>query len=210
MLEFLSAQANSPFSIALALVFLLGIFELICMLVGLSVFSTIENWLPLDFDTDIDAPASGMTGLLGWLCLNRLPLLIWFVLALSSFAIAGFVINFLSVQLTSALLPQLITVPIALVLTFILTHYLGNAIANVLPKNETTAVSIDSLVGCVGTITQGKAVKGLPAEALVRDQFQQKHYVLVEPEEADVEFPRGVEVVLLNHKGKIWTAARFG
>jgi hypothetical protein len=210
MQAFLVAQANIPFSIALAIVVLMGMFELIAMIAGLSIFSALENWLSLDLDADVDTSVSvtGMTGLLGWLCLNRLPLLIWFVLALSSFAIAGYVINFISLQLSAGLLPQLFTVPFALILTCISSHYIGNGIANILPKNETSAVSIDTLVGCVGTITQGRAIKGMPTEALVRDAFEQKHYVLVEPEEAGIAFVTGVNVVLLARKGKVWIAAQ--
>jgi hypothetical protein len=210
MQAFLVAQANVPFSIALAIVVLMGMFELIAMIAGLSIFSALENWLSLDLDADVDTSVSvtGMTGLLGWLCLNRLPLLIWFVLALSSFAIAGYVINFISLQLSAGLLPQLFSVPFALILTCISSHYIGNGIANILPKNETSAVSIDTLVGCVGTITQGRSIKGMPTEALVRDAFEQKHYVLVEPEEAGIAFATGVNVVLLARKGKVWIAAQ--
>ncbi|MBB1323315.1 MULTISPECIES: YqiJ family protein [Shewanella] len=213
MLAFLSAHGNVPFSIALVIVIMLGTFELIAMIAGLSIFSALDNSLSVDIDTDVDMDAetsiTGMTGLLGWLCLDRLPLLIWLVLILSSFAIAGYVINFTSLQISAALLPQLITVPIAFIITLISSHFLGNAVANILPKNETSAISVDSLVGCVATITQGRAVKGMPTEAVARDEFQQKHYVLVEPERLGIEFVRGAEVVLLARKGKVWTAAQI-
>ncbi|MBB1316366.1 YqiJ family protein [Shewanella sp. SR43-4] len=211
MLAFLSAHGNVPFSIALVIVIMLGTFELIAMIAGLSIFSALDNSLSVDTDVDMDAETSitGMTGLLGWLCLDRLPLLIWLVLILSSFAIAGYVINFTSLQISAALLPQLITVPIAFIITLISSHFLGNAVANILPKNETSAISVDSLVGCVATITQGRAVKGMPTEAVARDEFQQKHYVLVEPERLGIEFVRGAEVVLLARKGKVWTAAQI-
>lgn len=210
MQDFLIAQANVPFSIALVIVVMLGVFEIIAMIVGLSIFNALENALSLDVDIDTSVSVTGITGLLGWLCLNRLPLLIWLVLALSSFAIAGYVLNFISLQISGALLPQLISVPLALVLTCLSSHFVGNGIANLLPKNETSAVSVDALSGCVGTITQGRAVKGMPAEAMVRDAFGQKHYVLVEPEEVGIEFIRGANLVLLAHKGKVWTAARIG
>jgi hypothetical protein len=211
MQDFLVAQANVPFSIALGIVVMLGLFEVIAMIVGLSLFSALENWLSLDVDIDVDTSvsATGITGLLGWLCLSRLPLLIWLVLALSSFAITGYMLNFFSLKISAQMLPHIITVPLALLLTLFSSHYLGNAVANLLPKNETSAVSVDSLSGCVGTITQGRAIKNMPTEALVRDAFGQKHYVLVEPEDTGTEFVRGVEVVLLTHKGKIWTAARI-
>jgi hypothetical protein len=61
----------------------------------------------------------------------------------------------------------------------------------------------------VGTVTLGCAIKGNPSEALVRDQYQQRHYVLVEPEVAGVEFQTGTQVVLLKREGTVWSAAKF-
>lgn len=207
MQAFLMASANMPYTIALTILVALGIFELIAMIMGLSLISTLDSWLPIDSDINVDA--DGITGILGWLCLNRLPLLIWFVLALSSFIISGYTANFVSFKFTQDLLPQIISIPIAVILTLLSCRYFGNVIANLLPKNETSAISIDTLSSCVGTITIGCARKGSPTEAVVRDQFQQKHYVLVEPDIADIEFNQGDQVVLLARKNNVWSATRF-
>ena len=78
-----------------------------------------------------------------------------------------------------------------------------------LPKNESTAISLDDLSGYVGTITLGCAIKGMPSEAVVRDKHQHKHYVLVEPETSGIEFASGTQVVLLKREGRVWSATRF-
>lgn len=209
MQAFLLAQANLPYTIAFVVVIVLGGIELLAIVAGLSILSALDEWVPLDVDYDANVSVGGITGLIGWLCLNRLPLLIWFVLALSSFAIAGYSVNFVSLQVGMALLPQLFSLPFAILMTGFSCRYLGSVIANVLPKNESSAISLDDLNGCVGTITLGCAIKGMPSEALVRDKFQQKHYVLVEPEFSGIEFNVGVQVVLLKRNGRVWTATRF-
>ncbi|ACA85376.1 YqiJ family protein [Shewanella woodyi] len=209
MVEFLFAQANLPFSISLSFVLLLGIFEALSLVLGYSLVGAMDDWAPIDLDVDADGSASGFTGVSGWLCLNRLPLLIWFVLVLVSFSITGYTSNFLSLLLTDQPLPQIISLPIALILTAFSCRYVGAAVAKVLPKNESTAVSIDTLLGSIGTVTLGCAIKGNPSEALVKDQHQQKHYVLVEPEVAGVEFQTGTQVVLLKREGTVWSAAKF-
>lgn len=209
MVEFLFAQANLPFSISLSFVLLLGIFEALSLVLGYSLVGAMDDWAPIDLDVDADGSASGFTGVSGWLCLNRLPLLIWFVLVLVSFSITGYTSNFLSLLLTDQPLPQIISLPIALILTAFSCRYVGAAVAKVLPKNESTAVSIDTLLGSIGTVTLGCAIKGNPSEALVKDQHQQKHYVLVEPEVTGVEFKTGTQVVLLKREGTVWSAAKF-
>ncbi|RTR35111.1 OB-fold-containig protein [Shewanella atlantica] len=205
MVEFLFAQANLPFLISLSLVFLLGLLEGFSLILGLGLLGGLDDWLSVDVDPEV----SGFTGVAGWLCLNRLPLLIWFVLVLVSFALAGYTSNFLAMVFTDQVLHQAISLPIALILTLFSCRYLGAGLARILPKNETSAISIDSLSGCVGTVTLGCAVKGNPSEALVKDQHLQKHYVLVEPDMPGHEFPKGTQVVLLRREGSVWTASTF-
>lgn len=210
MVEFLLNQANLPFTLSLSFVLILGIFEALSLCVGYSIVGALDDWAPTDIDinTDTDS-ASGLTGVAGWLCLNRLPLLIWFVLALISFAIAGYTANYITLSLYRELLPQSASLPIALLVTILSCHYLGAWVARLLPKNESSAVAIDGLLGSIGTVTIGCAIKGNPSEAMVKDQYQQKHYVLVEPESSGVEFNSGTQVVLIKREGTVWSAARF-
>lgn len=209
MWAFLVEQPNLPYTIAFACVLVLGVFEALSLVIGLSMMSALDQWVPADVEYDVDIGGSGLTGIAGWLCLNRLPLLIWFVLALTSFAIAGYLVNYISLMVSATLLPQLFTLPIAVVGSALSCRYLGRVLADLLPKNESTAISLDDLSGYVGTITLGCAIKGMPSEAVVRDKHQQKHYVLVEPETSGIEFASGTQVVLLKREGRVWSATRF-
>ena len=136
MWAFLVEQPNLPYTIAFACVLALGVFEVFALFIGLSMLSALDQWVPADVEYDADVGAGGLTGIAGWLCLNRLPLLIWFVLALTSFAIAGYIVNFISVSLAGFLLPQLFTLPIAIVASAFSCRYFGRVLADHLPKNE--------------------------------------------------------------------------
>jgi hypothetical protein len=69
------------------------------------------------------------------------------------------------------------------------------------PRDETTAVSEDSLVGRVAVITLGVASSAAPAEGRVRDEHGQTHYVMVEPDIAGESFSAGSEVLLVKRAG---------
>lgn len=209
MLGFLFSDANFPFSIVLTVILLLGIIEALALVTGLSLMGLLKDWDLADVDMDADIAGGGLTGLIGWLCLNRLPLLIWLVLAMTCFVIAGYSLNFLFISLLGQPLVQWMSVPLAIVGAALGCRFLGTPLADMLPKNESSALSIDELSGCVATITLGRAVKGNPSEALVKDQFQQKHYVLVEPETAGDEFIQGTQVVLIRRVGRVWSASQF-
>jgi hypothetical protein len=107
--------------------------------------------------------------------------MIWLVLFLTVFAILGFVMNYTSLSLVSSMLAPAISIPIGLIGGLILTGRIGHRLANVLPKNESSAVKTNTFNGKIATITTGTAQLGSPAEASFVDDFKQKHYVMVEP-----------------------------
>lgn len=213
MADFLLTQANLPFTLSLAFVLILGAFEALLLCVGYSLVGALDDWAPSDVDVGSHgagpSEVNGLTEIATWLCLDRLPLLIWFVLVLISFSITGYISNYLSLAISHELLPQSATLPIALFVTAFSCRYTGALVGRILPKNESSAVSTDGLLGSVGTVTLGCAIKGNPSEALVKDHHQQKHYVLVEPELVGIEFNSGTQVVLLRRQGMVWSAARF-
>jgi hypothetical protein len=205
MVSILLSQDNLPYTISLCIVFVLGIVESLSLVIGASFLGLLDDWTPNDGNADVAA----VSGLVSWLCINRLPLLIWLVLALLSFAIAGFSFNYLSQSWFNSFLPQFVSLSISLILMALCCHFFGGKLADILPKNESLAVSVEDLNGCVGTLTTSKAVQGSPSEAVVKDDYMQQHYVLVEPESDGVEFPTGTQVVLLKRKGQVWSAAKL-
>jgi hypothetical protein len=209
MIDFFFASENIVFSVAIGIVFALGILEGLGLLVGLSLVALFDNISPIDLDFEVNANVSdvstgGLTQLLGWLCLNRLPLMIWMVLLLTCFGIIGYVINYTSVSLFSTALPIIITLPTALLLGLIVTGRVGHKVANIMPQNETSAVSTNSFSGKIALISSGTARVGSPTQASLVDDFNQKHYVMVEPIEDNQEFTTGDEVVLVQKGANCW------
>tara|TARA_B110000116_G_C16739944_1_gene538002 strand:- start:158 stop:799 length:642 start_codon:yes stop_codon:yes gene_type:complete len=211
MIEFIFADINIGFAIALCTVFVLAILEGVGMLIGLSMVNLLDHISPIDLDIAIDAdlPAGGLTPLLGWLCLNRLPLLIWLVLFLTSFGITGYTLNYILLTNFTANLSEFLIYGLSLILSLYATHHIGVPLSRLLPKNESSAISNNSFTGLIATITIGTAKKDSPAEASLTDCFNQKHYVLVTPDNDNEEFNQGQQVVLVEKKESLWLAIKF-
>lgn len=211
MFEFLIADINTPFAIALSCVIALGFLEGVGMLIGLSIMNLMDQISPFEMDIEVDTNLSGqgITPLLGWLCLNRLPLLVWIVLFLTSFSIAGYSYNYAILANSSIELPTFISSIFALTAAVFATRWIGRPLARLMPKNESSAVSNESFLGLVAKITIGTAKQNSPAQAVLVDQFNQKHYVLVAPESSGDEFTQTEQVVLVEKTENHWLAVKF-
>lgn len=144
---------------------------------GLLLLVAALQLLGLDADVDADVPEGGA---LDWLNAGRLPVLILAILMLAIFAIAGFAIQF-AAQALAGLLPWPLAVGAAAATAIPATRFLSRPFARILPLDETTAVSIDSLVGRRARIVLGTARAGSAARARVEDMHGQTHFVMVEP-----------------------------
>jgi hypothetical protein len=188
MLEIIAAPANLPFSVALLVMLLIGAVE---------AFGLGASAVHLDAHADVD----GGGDLLGWLGVGRVPLLMLLVVFLALFGLAG-----LAIQQFAGPLPLLIAVPAAVAAALPLTGLGARGLARIMPGDETTAVSLDSLVGRRGTITIGTARRGSPAQARVADIHGQVHYVMVEPYDDDHSIGQGETVRLDRRDGNIFIA----
>jgi hypothetical protein len=187
MLEIIAAPANLPFSVALLVMLMIGAVEA----VGLGASA-----VHLDLHADADGG-----DLLGWLGIGRVPLLMLLVVFLALFGLIG-----LAIQQFAGPLSLWIAVPAAAAGALPLTGFGGRGLARVMPGDETTAVSLDSLVGRRGTITIGTARRGSPAQARVADIHGQPHYVMVEPYDDDHSIGQGETVRLDRREGNIFIA----
>ncbi|MFS1425498.1 OB-fold-containig protein [Shewanella sp. 10N.286.48.B5] len=211
MLEFLLINANTPYAIALTLVLVLALLEGVGLVIGFSISSLLDHLSPVDLDLDADLTLAntGLTPLLGWLCLNKLPMLIWLVLFLTCFALLGYSVNYLSYVYANSLITPFISAPIVFIFSLLCTSLVGHPLAKILPKNESLAVSNGSFSGLSAKITVGTAKLNSPAEAVLVDQYSQKHYVMVAPEFAEESFSQNEQVVLLRKSGSIWLVAKL-
>ncbi|MEP0070146.1 YqiJ family protein [Pyruvatibacter sp.] len=221
----------APFTSALVLMGLIALAEVIGAIFGIMPSAMLDNALP-DFDTDIDidldtefesgvgspldgdvpdatvGPTTGpFTAILNWLCIGRVPILVLIVAFLSAFGITGWLVQGFATETIGTPLPISMALLPAIAAAVPSTRWLGLAIAKVLPKEQTEALSSAGFVGKVATVVSGTARRGLPAEAKLTDSFGQVHYVRVEPDEDD-EFEQGTEVLLVSRAGGVFKGVR--
>ena len=190
------ADYNLPFAIALGLMLLLALLQIVG--VG-DIFDS-----DVDLDTDVDAGqvagiGGAVTTLLG---IGRVPFFIWLVTLLFLFAGIGFGMQELAESLLGSPLDAVLAAVLSLVATLPLTGVLVRPLARIMPQDETSAVGLDSLVGRRATISTGRAARGFPARAKVRDRHGHVHHVMVEPHEDASEMHEGDEVLLVRREGQ--------
>ena len=213
MFEGMLTPALAPFSIALGVMLLIALMEAMGTVFGISPSGLIDQIVPdmdVDVDADVDLDADGsiepsgfLSSLLGWLCIGKVPALVLLVAFLTTFGVSGMVMQSIVKSTVGFHLPALIAVCIALFLALPPTRWLALGLSKIMPKEETEAVSTTSFIGKVATITRGVARHDMPAEAKLRDVHGQMHYVLVEPDVTDEEFPQGSEVLLTSQSSAI-------
>ena len=206
MLSFLLDDANFWFSCALGIVIALFILEMAGMFFGVSLLGLVDDQAALDADADT---SSGFTEFGSWLALDRVPLLVWLVLLLTTFGTAGLTFNFLSLTLLDTYFARWLITLLAVVAGLFCTARFGTFLARLLPKQESSATTADELVGTVGHITVGVARQNSPAEGKFIDAHGQPHYLLVEPLEPDEQFSQGEKILLIQKRDYRWLASRY-
>lgn len=190
MWELINTPAFAPFAIAGLVLIILLFIELLGFFFG-GISGFLDNILPdalvdADFDADTSMDADGDLSLglkaLDWLYVGRIPTMILLILFIASFCISGFIIQQLALTVLGMFLSPWLASLDALVISFPLLKILASLLYPILPKDESTAVSGDSLVGRQARIVLGDASIGQPAQAKLTDEYGQTHYVMVEPD----------------------------
>ncbi|MEO0449613.1 MAG: YqiJ family protein [Pseudomonadota bacterium] len=217
--------ALAPFTIALLIMSFIALLEVTGLLFGVAFSELIDNALP-DFDGEIDAELSGNGGgldvdaptspdavgagplskLLSWLCIGRVPILILLAAFLVGFGLTGLVFQSVVMDLLGAYFPASAVALLAVMVALPVTRNLGLIIARLMPKEETDAISSETFVGRIATIVRGSASFDLPAEAKLRDENGTVHYVLVAPDQKNIEFAAGTEVLIISKDSAVFRA----
>jgi hypothetical protein len=188
-----TAEQTWPFGAGLAVMAGLCVLEGAGLLIAHSPSQLLDALVP-------DTP-EGFDGPLGWLHLGKVPVLVLMVLFLTGFALMGYLIQGVAWSLSGHLLPAWVAgIPAALA-GFAITSGLGGLIAHIVPRDESSAVSEQSLIGRAGVVVRGVARTGLAAEAKVRDIHGNAHYVMVEPDLPEQVFEEGANVLLVQKNG---------
>lgn len=233
MLDFVFCGENFPFALALGVMLGLALLEGVGALFGIGLSSVLDDLLPdfdfgldagldadidvdvdVDLDADVDADAeldagsSTLARAISWLHVGKVPMMVLLVLFLTSFGLSGYIFQGAVLHFSGSVLPSAVAGAVALLATLPVVHIAGGVVAKLIPSDESSAVSQNSFLGQAATITLGKAEKGHPAEAKLRDQHGQTHYVLVEPMVEGEVFEAGETVLLIRDRGAVFCAAR--
>ncbi|TGX52816.1 DUF1449 family protein [Sphingomonas gei] len=198
MLSFLGASENVAFVSAIVLMLLIGLVQL----VGLG------DHIGGDLHADLHADAD--FNLLSWLGVGQLPLLMLIVVFLAIFGTAGLILQQAMVDSTGAPLGAWIAVPAVTVGALPLTGFAARGLARILPRDYTTAVPLEALIGRSAQVITGRATLGSPARARAEDHHGQAHYVMVEPDQSGQVFEEGERVLLVRREGDLFRAISRG
>ena len=198
----LLASSNLPFLIALGALALVALFQI----TGLG--DVLEGAGDFDSPDGLEAGGFGeaLTSLLG---LGRVPLLIWLASLLLTFGSIGLIGQSVIAELLGAPLSAgwatLLAGAAALPLNSLAVRPLGA----VIPKDETTAITLDELVRREAEIQIGTARAGSPARAKVIDRHGQAHFVMVEPHDATIALQTGDTVLLVRREGPTFYGVHY-
>jgi hypothetical protein len=187
-----------PFGVAVALIVAIALLEGLGMLVALSPSNVIDDLLPHA------VPESGLDRVLGWLHLGRVPALVLLLLFLLGYALFGYALQKVAFNLLGGFLPAWLAGLLAVPPGLATVRGLGSLVAHIIPRDESSAVSEQSLVGRAGVISGGQARRGLAAQARVRDAFGRTHYLMVEPDLDDEVFEEGAQILIVRKAGAFY------
>lgn len=198
----LLAAHNLPFLIAFGTLALLALIQLA------GVSEALEG--VGDFDTPDGLEMGGfgdaLTTLLG---LGRVPILIWLASLLFIFTATGLIGQSLIEGMFGAPLSAGWAALAAGVAALPLNSLAMRPLAAVLPRDETTAITLDELVRRDAEIQIGTARAGSPARAKVIDVHGQAHFVMVEPHDAAQELKAGDSVLLVRREGQTFYGVQY-
>jgi hypothetical protein len=200
---------NLPFAIALGGLFVIALLQV--MGVG-DVLEGGDVEIDLDADTATAAglEAGGfMEGLATVLGLGRVPLLVWLASLLLVFSVTGVLGQWLVASAAGAPLSAGFAALLAALAALPLNGLFVRPIGAVLPKDESSAVGLESLVRRDAVIQIGTARAASPARAKVIDAFGHPHFVMVEPHDPSAELVEGETVLLVRREGQLFFGVRY-
>lgn len=195
------AGETLPFGIAFALIIAIALIEGLGMMFSLSPSSALDNWLP-------DETGGALQQVLGWLHIGRVPALVLLLLFLAGYAVFGYGLQIVARGLFGGYLPGWLAGVAAVPAGLATVRALGALIAHLVPRDESSAISDQSLIGRAGVVSAGTARRGLAAQARVRDSHGRTHFLMVEPDVDEEEFDEGVEVLIVRKVGAFYRCIR--
>jgi hypothetical protein len=205
MIELLLSPHTTIFSTSLGILLGIGMIEVLALAVGTTGLSDF-----IDLDLNLDGTHTQgeleISRYLEWMRIGKVPALMLLVLFLGAFGLSGLLIQSALLGISGHMIPQALVAAPAMVLSFPLVRSSARILAKILPRDETSAVSVDSLTGRVALLFRGNATIGLAAEGKVRDIHGKTHYLLIKPEHEEETLPQGSQVLLTRRDGEFFRA----
>ena len=188
-IEFITLNDNLPFAVALGVMAMVGAISA----------------LGLDFEQADGADGIDLP-LLDWLNPGRMPMLAGLTVLLCVYGVLGLAGQQAFMALAGHTADALPAGVAALLPTALATRPLNRGLARIMPRDETSAITVHQLIGRRGRIEIGTARAGFPARARFVDDHGQMHMLMVEPSDAAKELPMDEEVLLVSIDGGIGRA----
>ena len=127
------------------------------------------------------------------------------VFLLMNFSFSGYFLQLCVYAQQQEFLPAYYLIIPALIIAIFFTVFMIHCLDQVIKPTETKQQV--SLLGRLATISSGNARPGFSAQARVRDEFGQLHYVQVEPEFGELEFQS--QIILIRLKKSHYIAKKI-
>ena len=214
MFDFFALPQNMPFSIALVIMIMITVLEVVSASMGAGISDIIDSIIPemdmdVDIDADLDVPDVSPTAfmkVLSWFRVGEVPVMMLFIIFLTFFGLAGLILQAIVQAIIGTLLPKLLAIFPAIMISIPAVRMLGGIMSKYMPKDETDAVSEKSLIGRVATIVTGTSLPGSPTQAKVKDEHGNSHYILAKPDNLDEIFTKDKKIILISQDGAIYKA----
>ena len=166
MWNLINAPETEIFGIAIALMVLLGVLEVISMLAG-GISDWLDNLLPDSLtetahaEVGLDAADAGVfVRFLSWLYVGRVPVLMLMVVFLAVYGLTGYLFQTTFAAVFGSYLNGWLAAVAVWFLSLPLVRLTAGGLYKIMPKDETTAVSQESLIGRIGTSGAGRSAGG--------------------------------------------------
>lgn len=200
-----------PFTVSIVVMLIITLIEGFGLFFGAGLSDIIGYFTP-DTDIDMDAPEMDTHGafseIFSWLNVGRVPVMVLLIIFLTCFGLIGLIMQTIAHGSFGLFLPAALASIGAFIISMPVVRGCSAGLSKIMPKDETTAISSDDLVGRMAVIVLGKAERKNPAQAKVKDAYNKKHYVMLEPDEDGNVFEQGEKLLLVRREGHIFYAIR--
>jgi len=218
MFSFLTEAGFQPFSIAGLVLVGLCLVEMVSLMIGHSLSSTVDSLFGLDHpDADVhaadvhahvmhsgvpDLHADTLHGNLfgsfyDWLNAGRVPLLILLMAGLGAFAVVGLAIQIVAMHVAQPL-PTLVASLLAFLAVIPTTRSTSRFLARFLPRDESYAIDEEALIGRTGVVTLGPVEFDSAGRAKIEDAHGNAHFPRVKAAREGQVVALGTQVLVVD------------